>query len=204
IAVLLSEMRRLRFFFRSLYFIPSVVGLVVASVIWRWCYEPLFGIFNFLLDKVGITGIVWLKDPATAMPSIALMTVWQDLGYYVVIFMAGLTAIPKELYEVGKIDGASRFRQFLAITFPLLAPTTLFVMMYSTIKNLKIFGEVFVMTGGGPGNSTVTIGFKIYEEAFKFYNYGIANAMAIIMFLIILIITMIQFKLLENKTRIGY
>jgi multiple sugar transport system permease protein len=204
IAVMLSNIGRGRFFFRSLYFVPSVVGLVVASVIWRWCYEPLFGVLPFLFEKIGITDIYWLKETKTAMMSIAIMTIWQSMGYYTVIFMAGLTAIPQELYEVSRIDGASRIRQFLHITFPLLGPTTLFVMIYSTIKNLKIFGEIFVMTGGGPGKSTVTIGFKIYEEAFKFYNFGIANAMAMIMFLIILLVTLVQFKSLESRTRAGY
>jgi ABC-type sugar transport system permease subunit len=176
----------------------------VASVVWRWCFEPAFGVFNFLIEGMGLPGPSWLKDPKTAMISIAIMTIWQNMGYYVVIFLAGLTAIPQELYEVSKIDGASGIRQFFAITLPLLAPITLFVSMYSTIKNIKIFGEIFVMTGGGPGGSTVTMGFLIYEKAFRHYSYGIGNTMAIVMFLIILVISIIQFRLLEQRTRVDY
>jgi ABC-type sugar transport system permease subunit len=204
IAVLITNVVKGQSFYKILYFVPSVVGLVVASVVWRWCYEPMFGIFNYILQGFGIPGLAWLKDPSTAMLSIAIMTIWQNMGYYVVIFLAGLTAIPQELYEVSKIDGASRLRQFLSITIPLLAPITMFVMMFSTIKNIKIFGEIFVMTGGGPGTSTVTMGFKIYEEAFRHYNYGTGNTMAIVMFLIILLISIIQFKVLETRTRVEY
>ncbi len=204
VAVLITNVVKGRSFYKVLFFMPSVVGLVVASVVWRWCYEPMFGIYNHLLAQVGLPQLAWLKDPSTAMLSIALMTIWQNMGYYVVIFLAGLTAIPQELYEVSKIDGASRVRQFFAITLPLLGPIILFVMMYSTIKNIKIFGEVFVMTGGGPGKSTVTMGFLIYEEAFHYYNFGIGNTMAILMFLIILIISLLQFRLMERRTRVDY
>jgi len=122
----------------------------------------------------------------------------------VVIFIAGLTSIPSELYEVSRIDGASKLRQFFAITFPLVGPVTLFVLIISTIRNLKIFGQIFVMTSGGPGGATETIGFKIYEEAFTYRNYGVGTAMAIIMFLIILFVTLIQYGTLERRTRVEY
>ena len=199
VATLLNSLVRMRGTLRALYFLPSVVGLVVASTIWRWCYDPMFGLFNYLLSGIGIGPQTWLTDRKLAMPSIALMTIWQNMGYYVVIYLAGLTAIPKSLYEVSWMDGASTLRQFVSITFPLLAPTTFFVMMYSTIKNLKVFGEIFVMTAGGPAGATETIGFKVYEEAFVFRRFGLANALSITMFILILTVTLTQYLVLERR-----
>ena len=200
IALLLADVKKYRGLYRAIYFFPSIIGLAVASIIWRWCYEPLFGVYNFLLEIIGIPGPSWLKDPKTALWSIGIMTIWSNLGYFVVIYLAGLTTIPETLYEAARIDGASRFKQVMKITVPLLLPTTFFVVMYNTIRNIKVFAEVFVMTGGGPGHSTETIGFRIYTEAFIFNDFGRAMAMSVVMFLAILAISIFQSRLMERQT----
>ena len=198
-AIALHSVRRWKGFFRSLYFIPSVAGVISMGIVFTWMYEPYSGLINLLLSKVGITGITWLRDSRLVLPSIAAMTIWRTMGYSVVIILAGLMAIPSEYYEAAEIDGASAFRRHISITLPLVTPTLSFIIINNLIQDMQAFSEVFVMTGGGPGFSSTTVGFRIYQEAFLFFNFGKASAIAIVLLIIMLFITVVQLRLLDRK-----
>jgi ABC-type sugar transport system permease subunit len=167
-------------------------------------YEPYSGLLNLILSKLGLRGLGWLRDRHLALPSIAAMTVWRTMGYNVVILLAGLLAIPRDFYEAADIDGAGFLTKHFRITIPLLAPAIWFIVIDNSIRDLKVFSEVFVMTGGGPGHATTTIGFRVYQNAFNYLSFGKASANAIILLLIILVVTIIQFRFFEEKTRVSY
>lgn len=202
-AIALHGIEKYKGFFRSLYFIPSVAGVISMGIVFTWMYEPYSGLINLLLSKAGITGITWLRDKHLALPSIAAMTIWRTMGYSVVIILAGLTAIPRDFYEAAELDGASLIRRHISVTLPLVAPTLIFVVINNSIQDLQAFSEVFVMTGGGPGYASTTVGFRIYQEAFLYFNFGKASAVAVVLLFIMLFITVAQLRLLDKKTR-GY
>jgi len=183
-----------RTFFRVGFFIPSVVSVVVLSLVFKGLYAPN-GMLNAALRAIGLPTKSWLLDPDTALPAIMAMDVWSASGYYMVIFLAGLEAIPRELYEAAKLEGAGRWDVLLHITLPLLRPTLLFVLVVNTVRSLQIFSEVFVMTRGGPLHRTTTIVYALYEEAFYRFNLGYASALAYLLFLITLAIAFAQMKL---------
>jgi multiple sugar transport system permease protein len=199
----LNAVDRFKGFFRALYFIPSVAGVIAIGIVFTWIYEPYTGLLNLLLKMAGLPGLKWLRDGGLALPSIAVMTVWRTMGYNVVILLAGLLAIPRDYYESAQLDGASFLWRTFGITLPLLAPTLWFVIINSTIQDLQVFSEVFVMTGGGPGHATTTMGFKIYQEAFLYFAYGRASAIAVVMLLIILTVTVVQIRTSEGNTRVN-
>jgi multiple sugar transport system permease protein len=185
-----------RTLFRVGFFVPSVVSVVVLSLIFKGLYTP-DGAVNAVLGALGLPRPSWLLGERTALPAIMAMDVWSASGYYMVILLAGLQAIPRELYQAAALEGAGRWRQFLHITLPLLRPTLLFVIVVNTIRSLQIFAEVFVMTRGGPLQRTTTVVYYLYEEAFYRFNLGYASAVAYLLFLVTLALAWAQMKWLR-------
>jgi multiple sugar transport system permease protein len=181
--------------FRTAYFIPAVSNVVAVSVVWFWIYQPQYGVLNSLLAKVGIEGPAWLSSTTWAMPAVIMVSVWQGVGYPMIILLAGLQGIPHELYEAAKIDGASPWNQFWKITLPLLTPTLFFLFITQFISSFQVFGIIYVMTQGGPANETSVYIYYLYQTAFAFGKMGYASAMAWILFAIIGAVTFIQWKL---------
>ena len=199
VAMLLqSRIVRFQGFFRTAYFAPVVTTLVAVAVVWRFVYHPRFGLLNYALSFLGIHAVDWLGDPAWAMPSIILMAVWKNFGYNMVIFLAGLQSIPKDFYEAASIDGAGRFQQFTSITIPMLAPTTIFVSIITMIGYFQLFAEPYVMTQGGPLNSTLSIVLLMYQQGFRWWNMGYSAAIAFVLFAFILAGSAVQ-SLLQKR-----
>ena len=195
-AALLVNAKIVRFkgVFRTIFFAPVVTTLVAVAIVWRYLYHSRYGLLNYGLGALGIGPVDWLGDPMWAMPAIILLAVWKNFGYNMIIFVAGLQNIPAELYEAAQIDGAGPWQQFRTITLPLLAPTFLFVGLITMIGYFQLFAEPYVMTEGGPLQSTVSIVYLMYEEGFKWWNLGYASAVAFILFLIMLVGTFVQLR----------
>lgn len=185
--------------FRTIFFSPVVTSLVAAGLIWVWLLNSDYGIVNTLLMKAGFDKIPWLVDERFAMPSVIMMTVWKDAGYNMILFLGGLNSINESFYEAAEIDGASKWQQFKGITWPLLMPTTIFVIVIRTIFSFRTFEQIFAMTKGGPTGSTTVFVYYIYEKAFNNFELGYASAAAIILLVIVLSLTLIQFKLTKKK-----
>ena len=185
---------KMKTFFRTAYFLPVVSTIVAVAVIWRWIYNPEYGIFNWILKNLSLPEFNWLADPRTALTSLILMAAWKNFGYNMVIFLAGLQSIPEALYESARIDGANVWQLFLHVTLPGLRTTTVFVVIMSTIGYLQFFAEPYVMTKGGPLNSTMSIVLYMYNQGFKFFELGYASALAYILFGIIFVFTFIQIR----------
>ncbi|MGA9119405.1 MAG: sugar ABC transporter permease [Bacteroidota bacterium] len=195
-----SRLVRYQSLFRFLYFAPVVTTLVAVAVVWRFLYHPRFGLLNYALGFLGIGQIDWLGDPHWAMPAIILMAVWKNFGYNMIIFIAGLQNIPQSLYEAASIDGAGTWQQFTDITLPQLAPTTLFVGIITMIGYFQLFAEPYVMTQGGPTNSTLSIVLLMYQQGFRWWSMGYAAAIAFVLFVIILAGSLIQTRLRKGET----
>ncbi len=193
-AALLLQSKFLRFkgLFRTAYFAPVVTTLVAVAVVWRFVYHPRFGLLNYVLSWIGVGPIDWLGDPHWAMPAIILMAVWKNFGYNMIIFIAGLQNIPAELYEASDIDGAGKVRQFTSITLPMLAPTTLFITIITMIGYFQLFAEPYVMTQGGPLNSTLSLVLLMYQQGFRWWNMGYSAALAFVLFALILAVSLIE------------
>jgi len=190
---------RLRNLLRSVFFFPFTLSVVTVGLAWLWLLDPVVGPFNYYLRALGVPARSWLADPHTAMGAIILTTVWWVTGYYLVIYLAGLQDIPRELYEAAALDGASGPRAFVAITLPLLRPVLLFVVVTHVIGSFQLFGQVFVLTNGGPGDATRTVVQHLYEAAFQnFFQFGAASAMAWVLFAVILVFSLVQFRLLRG------
>ena len=181
--------------FRTVYFLPVVSTLVAVAVVWRALYHPEAGLLNQLLGAFGVQPIDWLGDPNWAMPAIILMAVWKNFGFNMIIFIAGLQAIPERLFDAAKLDGASAWAQFRYITLPQLAPTFLFVSLMTMIGSLQLFAEPYVMTQGGPANATLSLVMLMYQEGFRWWNMGFAAALAFVLFAMILAATLVQLRL---------
>lgn len=190
-----SKLIKYKSIFRLVYFLPVVTTLVAVSIVWRYIYHPRFGLLNYILSLLGVGQIDWLGDPTFSMPAIILLAVWKNFGYNMIIFIAGLQNIPEELYEAASIEGATAWQKFKSITVPMLAPTSLFIGVITMIGYFQLFAEPYVMTQGGPLNSTLSIVLYMYQEGFRWWNIGYSTAIAFLLFVIILIGTVIQFKL---------
>lgn len=190
-----SKLIKFKGFFRLAYFLPVVTTLVAVSILWKYIYHPHFGILNYLLSLFGIHSIDWLGNPQWAMPAIIILAVWKNFGYNMIIFIAGLQNIPEDLYEAANIEGASVWNQFKSITLPMLAPTTLFVGIITMIGYFQLFAEPYIMTQGGPLNSTLSIVLYMYQEGFRWWNMGYSAALAFILFFIILGVSLIQIRI---------
>ncbi len=197
LAALLLNSRLLRWqgFFRAALFLPVVTTLVAVAVVWRYLYQPRYGLLNYGLSRLGIAPIDWLGDPAWAMPAIILLAVWKNFGFNMIIFIAGLQSIPAPLYEAARIDGAGAWQQFRYLTLPMLAPTFVFVTVITMIGYFQLFAEPYVMTQGGPSNRTLSVVLLMYREGFRWWNMGYAAAVAFVLFAIILMATLIQLRL---------
>lgn len=193
-----SGIQRLKAFFRVGYFAPVVTSIIAVAVVWRHMYQD-DGLINGALSWIGINGPDWLNDTGWAMPALIVMAVWRNFGIPMVIFLAGLQAVPAELHEAASVDGASRWRSFLSITLPLLRPTTLVVAVLLSISYLQFFEEPFVMTRGGPLDATTSIGFYAYEQ-FGFGLYGPASAASYVLVLLIAVISLVQFRLFRTRS----
>ncbi|MET7345068.1 carbohydrate ABC transporter permease [Streptomyces sp. NPDC087866] len=201
-AVLLnSGIDRFRTFFRVGFYVPVVTAIVAVAVIWRFVLDPSEGLIAGLGAQLGFSTPDFLASKALAMPSLIVMAVWRNMGTAMVLFLAGLQAIPVEVREAARLDGAGAVQEFRRITVPLLRPTMLYVAVMTTIGFLNVFEEPFVMTDGGPGDSTLTVSLHMYKEGFSFFHMGSASAMAYVLFTIVLAVTLLQFRLLKDKTR---
>lgn len=201
-AVLVNQNLKGIGFFRSAYYIPVVTSLVVAGIAWDWVYKEN-GLLNYILELVGILTepIPWLSSTDTAIFAVMIVTIWKGLGYYMIIYLAGLQSIPHELYEAAQIDGANWWKQMTKITIPMLMPFILIVTIMSSIAGMKVFEEIYVMTGGGPLHSSETLVFYIYKEAFDRLNMGYASAAGVVLFLLTLVFSLINIKFMgKDKT----
>ena len=194
-----AKMVRWKPFFRLVYFAPVVTTLVAVAVVWRFIYHPRFGLLNYVLGLAGISPLDWLGDPHLAMPAMILLAVWKNFGYNMIIFIAGLQNIPTSLYEAASIDGAGFWQQFRSVTLPQLAPTTLFVTIITMIGYFQFFAEPYVMTQGGPLNSTLSIVLLMYQQGFRWWSMGYAAALAFVLFLIILAASFVQTRLQRGR-----
>jgi multiple sugar transport system permease protein len=195
LAVILNKMVYFKDSIKVMFFMPYISSAVAVAIVWMVVLQPSYGPVNMFLKSVGIQHPPnWLADVHWALPAIIGMYIWQNLGYNMVVYAAGLSAIPAELYEAAEIDGASSFKKFTAITIPMVSPTTFFLVIMGIINSFKVFDQVQVLTQGGPGTATTMLALYIYREAFQFYNMGYASAAAWAMFVIIFIVTLIQWK----------
>ena len=196
-----NKLARFKGFFRTVYFAPVVTTLVAVAVIWRYLLHTKYGLVNWVLGGIGIGPIDWLGDPHWSMPAIVLFAVWKNFGYNMIIILAGLQTIPEELHEAARIDGASAFQRLRHVTLPGLAPVLLVVSILTMAGYFQLFAEPYVMTQGGPVESTVSILYFMYEQGFRWWNLGFASAIAFVLFLIMFALTLVQLKVSERWTQ---
>lgn len=194
VALVLNQRLRFQAFFRTAFFLPVISSWVAVALIWQWLFNPLYGVVNHLLSLVGIAGPAWLYDPHWAMPAVILASVWKDLGFVAVLYLAGLQALPPDYYEAANLDGATLWQQFRHVTLPLLTPTTFFVVIISLINSFQVFDQVFVMTGGGPAGATSVLVEQIYRNAFRYGKMGYASAMSWVLFALVFLATFLQLR----------
>lgn len=199
IAKLLDQSIRGRVFLRTLYYLPVVSSVVVSAMIWRWIYSPQHGLLNYLLGTVGIPAQNWLNDPNLALISLVIVTIWGSIGSNMVIFLAGLQDIPGDVIEAAKVDGANPAQSFLFITVPLMRPVILFVVVTFTISIFRNFGLIFMLTQGGPFNRTNTMVWEVYQNVFGYLRLGRGAAISVVMLVIVLILTLISFRVLRER-----
>jgi multiple sugar transport system permease protein len=197
IALLLNQPLRFRGLFRTMYYLPVVTPFVVQAIVWKWLYDPNYGLFDFYLQKLHLihNPLLFLSSQNLAMPSVIVMSIWGGVGFSMVVYLAGLQAIPEELYEAAKIDGAGTFARLRFITVPMLAPTSLFLLVIGIIGSFGIFTQIFVMTSGGPGTRTTTIVYYIYQQAFTYYHMGYASTLGYGLFVLLFVVTLLQLQL---------
>lgn len=202
LAVLLNQALRGRAVYRTLLFVPVVMSFVVVGILWTWLYNDQFGLVNNLLRALGLTFLAldWLGNPAVALWSLILVDIWKWYGFHMVIFLAGLQTIPLELYDAARVDGASRLRQFTSITLPLLRPVMVVNVALSLMGAFNVFDIPYVMTEGGPANSTNVLALHMYLQAFKFYKLGYGAALSYALLLLVSVVAMIQITLMSRKT----
>jgi ABC-type sugar transport system permease subunit len=196
LAAILNSRIRFRGFYRAVYFMPVVVSGVVVTILWQQLYSYDNGVLNTVLTSLGLGKIPWLVDPAFAMPSIAVMATWKNVGIYIVLFLVGLQNIPHELYEAADLDGSTRSGSFFHITLPMLNPTIIGVVVLSTIGGFSLFIEPYVLTGGGPMQSTLSAMLYIYNQAFYFGHMGYAATIGIVFAIVILVVVVVQRKII--------
>jgi multiple sugar transport system permease protein len=201
IAVVLNQKLKGVTLFRTLFFMPVISSWVAVSIIWVTLLDPNVGIVNYLLKSVGLHPVNWLGDPRSAMPSLVIIAIWKGAGFNMVIWLAGLQAIPQELYEAAAIDGASRWQSFWRITLPLLAPTSFFLAITGVIGSFQVFSPVYVITKGGPLDSTDVAVFHIYRRAFQEFDFGYASAQAWVLFAVIFIATLAQIWYIRRRSQ---
>jgi multiple sugar transport system permease protein len=198
IAVLMNQKARLTYAVRTVSIMPYVLIPAVVGIIWNWLYDNNFGILNYYLKSLGLSPIEWLTNENWALFSVAIVTIWSYLGYNMILYLAGLQDIPKELYEASRIDGATGFQTFTKITLPLLMPITSMIVTLTMINVIQIFDQIFVMTNGGPGTSTLTIVQYLYSSAFQNYDIGYGSTLGVALLVILVILIQIKSKLIKD------
>ena len=206
LALAIEATGKLRTLFRTIYFLPVITSVIATALIWKWLYQPQLGLFNQLLELIGLPRQRWLQSSSQALASIALYALWKDVGFQMVLFMAGLSGIDRTYYEAARVDGANRWQMFWRITLPLLQPTMIFVLVTGIINSLQVFGPIYIMSGaqvnsppGGPNNATMVVSVYQWQTAFNELNLGYGAAMGIVLFAIILIVTLLQARLLRTS-----
>lgn len=195
LALILNRKIRGRNIFRGVFFFPYVASLIAAVVVWNMLFHPDMGPVNSILHTLGIANPPrWAASTTAAMPTVILFSVWRYMGYYMIMYLAALQGVPNELYEAADLDGATGWQRFWRITLPMLTPTTFFVCIMLTIQCFKVFDIVYAMTGGGPGRSTTVLVSYIYNQAFKEFDFGYASAMSVVLFVVVLVVTIVQFR----------
>ena len=189
--------------FKAVYFAPFITSTVAAAVVWTFLYNPRFGLFNSILQLLHLPTSSWISSSKDALASIIIFSIWKTVGYNMVIFIAALQNVPESFHEAAIIDGAGGIRRFLTISVPLVAPTAIFVVMYNTILALKVFDQVFVLTAGGPADATTVVVLQVYKQAFENYRFGYAASMAFVLFVIIISITVFQYRL-SRRWEVSY
>lgn len=195
LAIALHQRLKAVAWLRAAYFIPYVSSMVAVAIVWGWLFDPRYGALNAVLAGLGLEPVFWLSDPRWALPSLVLVTVWKGLGYTMLLFLAGLQAIPRHYEEAASLDGASAWRTFTSVTLPLLSPTVFLVTTLSLINAFQVFDVVYMLTSGGPANQTTVLVYWLYQNAFSYFNMGKASAIAYVLFALILCITLIQWRL---------
>jgi multiple sugar transport system permease protein len=219
LAVALHGQLRGRLFFRTAFFVPVVCPTVASAMIWAWLYDRDFGLINQLLGAVGVPRLIqalgldgllglsvpfdWLGNPVLAKPALILMMVWSGAGYKMLLYLAALSGIPEHYYDAARIDGAGRWQQFRHITWPMLAPTNLFIAVIGAIGAFQVFESIYIMTGGGPGKATTTLAFEVYSKGFTEFQMGYASSYAWILCLLVFGITMVQWKYAQRRAHFG-
>ena len=198
-AVGLNQNYRGTTLYKVAFYLPVLTSVSVVAILWRWLYSTQFGLLNYYLGRAGLGSVNWLTSVATAMPAIAILSIWWGAGGNMLIYLAGLKNIPRELLEAAEIDGASPMQRFGAVTWPLLKPTTLFCVVMSIIASSQVFGQTYILTGGGPYYSTLTVILYMYQQGFGLYQLGYAAAVGYVLFLAVLIFAVLQFKLLAYR-----
>jgi ABC-type sugar transport system permease subunit len=199
LAILMDRKLRGIALYRTVFFMPSVAMFVAVALLWQFLYQPSTGVVNYYLGQLGLPTPAWLSDKRWALSAIAFMNIWRHVGYYAVIFLAGLQSVPTDLYEAAAVDGANAWIRLRRITVPLVQPTTFFVLVIALIEAFQLFGEPYVLTQGGPGYATTTLVYVIYRNAFEGFRMGYAAAQSWVLFLIIFVVTFIQWRL--NRER---
>ncbi|WP_223592550.1 carbohydrate ABC transporter permease [Neobacillus bataviensis] len=200
IAMLLIKEIKVKGFFRAIFYWPTMISAIIVGVTWKWIFGDSFGVLNYLIESLGFKPIKWLSDPVFANMTVVVGTIWARIGFFMVIFMAGLQSIPTSYYEAAQMDGASKFRMFRSITLPLLKPTSFLVLILLLIESFKQYPLVLALTGGGPAKQTTYLVQYIYEFGFKKGELGYASAMSVVLFVVIAIFTVIQFKWTKGGT----
>lgn len=198
LAVILNQKLKGVTFFRTAFFMPVVSSWVAVSLLWKWIFNPKFGIVNYLLGLVGMQGPSWLFDPTWAMPAIIITSVWKDIGFVMIMFLAGLQGIPEEYYDAAAIDGADKWRRFRHITLPLLSPTTFFALIILLINSFQVFDQVWIMTEGGPAGATSVLVQQIVKNAFSYNRMGYAAALSWVLFIFVFMVTAVQMRLQQR------
>ena len=202
LAEVLNQKIKCRGFFRAAFFLPVVVSGVVVSMLWNQLYAQDTGVLNSFLTAIGLPRVPWLTHPAVAMPSIAMVATWKNVGIYIVLFLAGLQSVPQALYEAADIDGAGQWIKFRHITLPMINPTIVMVVLLSTIGGFSLFIEPVILTGGGPMNSTLSAMLYIYKQGFDFYHMGYAATLGFFFALIVVVVMLVQRAFVEH--RVGF
>ena len=201
LAVALNQKIRFTRVYRSVFFLPVIGSMIAVGLVWRWFYNPQFGLFNYILGMLGVKGPSWLSSMTWSMPAVIIVAIWKGSGFNMLVFLAGLQGIPDSYYEAADVDGANWFSKLLHITVPLLSTATLFNVIISVINSFQVFDLIYVMTGGGPGRATSVLVYYLYQNAFGYFRMGYASAMAYVLFFMVLFFTIIQLSL--QRTRIG-
>ncbi len=198
-ALLVNEKMSAISLVRLSYFTPTILPMIAVANIWLFFYSPEIGLINKITAYFGFSGVNWLGNPHTVLGSLMVMAIWKQAGFFMIFYLAALQSLPKDLYEAAKIEGASRRESFWKITFPLLMPTTFFVMVNAVMNAFKIVDQLFILTKGGPNNASNLLLYYIYEAAFSFFDYSYAATLTVVLILILVVLSLLSFKLIEKR-----